>query len=289
VEENRVVLMPEGEHRLFAFTDAVMHYAADAYQMSHHHGSGFETFFIDGGSMDFYSQGKVAKLTKGDLVHLQPYVTHGMVFHEDTRYRGIFQDWKVIDDFPETFRVKEFDPKASEKMAASGAPVSYDFSVHDASSYVRCDPSEIDAVRNPNRPLAKFEFNGVTLGMVVARWETWGVREIWHAAMSKGFHAEWDEFPLLPELFYVTSGEVEFTVYGEKYTAYEDCLVKIPKFAPHSLVAKTDATMYDIGGLSSWYLFLHDFTDLKRTGKLDASALADLKRKYSVYVKSCGI
>ncbi len=65
VEENRVILMPEGEHRLFAFTDAVMHHAPDMLPFTHEHRSGFETFFIDSGSMEFYSQGQGCDLEKG--------------------------------------------------------------------------------------------------------------------------------------------------------------------------------------------------------------------------------
>ncbi|MDR0858370.1 MAG: cupin domain-containing protein [Oscillospiraceae bacterium] len=284
VEENRVILMPEGEHRLFAFTDAVMHYAEDAYQMSHDHRSGFETFFVDSGSMEFYSQGKVATLKKGDLIHIQPFVTHGMVFNEDTRYRGIFQDWAVIDDFPETYRAKAFDPDASAKIAASGAPASYDFNIHDAKNYVRAEASEIPAVRNPERPLAQYKFDGVTLNQVVGRWETYGVREIWQAKLEKGFSAQWVDFPLLPELFYVTSGKVKFTVYGEEYTAFEDCLVKIPKFAPHSIIAETDAAMYDLGGLSMWELFLADYT----AGTHTPEDVKSLKDKYKIQIKSFG-
>jgi quercetin dioxygenase-like cupin family protein len=290
VEENRVVLMPEGEHRLFAFTDAVMHNAPDMGAFTHEHRSGFETFFVDSGSMDFYSQGKVATLKKGDLVHIQPFVTHGMLFNEDTRYRGIFQDWKVIDSFPELFRLKKYMPDASERMAAQNTSSSqYDFFVHDASSSVRVKPEEIDAVRNPSRPLARFDFDGVTMNMVVGRWETNGVREIWQADMKKGFRAEWVDFPVNPELFYVTEGKVIFTVYGEEYTAHEDCLVKIPKFAPHNITALTDAKMYDLGGLTMWYLFLLDYTALKQEQKNDAGYVKKLKAQYGCDIKSIRI
>ncbi len=289
VEENRVILMPEGEHRLFAFTDAVMHHAPDMLPFTHEHRSGFETFFIDGGSMEFYSQGKVATLTKGDLVHIQPFVTHGMLFNEDTRYRGIFQDWKVIDSFPELFRLKEYDPDASSKMAAQGVSASqYDFYIHDASNSVRVRPEEIDAVRNPSRPLAEFALEGVTMRMVVGRWETNGVREIWQAEMKEGFHAEWNDFPVNPELFYITEGEVEFTVYGRKYIAREDCLVKIPKFAPRSMTALTDAKMYDLGGLTMWYLLLLDYSSLDAAKRSDKEAVGRLKAQYGCGIKSAG-
>jgi quercetin dioxygenase-like cupin family protein len=293
MEENRVILMPEGEHRLFAFTDAVMHHVPDMKPHTHDHHTGFETFFVDGGSMEFYSQGKTATLTKGDLVHIQPFVTHGMLFNEDTRYRGIFQDWSVIDSFAELFHLKKYVPDAGEKMAeqgvSSGQP---DFFVHEALEYERVKPEEINAVRNPKRPLARFELDGVTLNMVVGRWETNGIRETWQARMDKGFHVQWNDFPIRPELYYVTEGEVKFTVYGEEYTAHEDCLVKIPKFAPHSMVALSDAAMYDLGGLTLWYLLLHDYSALlqQKSEKLNNTAyVKELKEKYRCDIKSIGV
>jgi mannose-6-phosphate isomerase-like protein (cupin superfamily) len=163
--------------------------------------------------------------------------------------------------------------------------------VHDARDYVRAQPEELEAVRNPSRPLAQYKLDGVTMNMVVARWETNGVREIWQARMDQGFHAEWNDYPLLPELFYVTEGRVKFTVYGEEYVAYEDCLVKIPRYAPHSLVAETDAAMYDLGGLSVWELFLHDYTALLKNDPekaKDPETLKKLKASYQVYIKSIG-
>jgi hypothetical protein len=210
-----------------------------------------------------------------------------MLFNEDTRYRGIFQDWKVIDSFPELFRLKEYDPDAPSKMAAQDVSASqYDFYVHDASNSARVKPEEIDAVRNPSRPLAKFELEGLVMRMVVGRWETNGIRELWQAEMKEGFHAEWSEYPANPELFYITEGEVEFTVYGSKYVAHQDCLVKIPKFAPRSMTALSDAKMYDLGGLTMWYLLLLDYSALDTAKRSDKEAVARLKAQYGCCIKS---
>jgi mannose-6-phosphate isomerase-like protein (cupin superfamily) len=216
-----------------------------------------------------------------------------MLFNEDTKYRGIFQDWSVIDSFSELFQLREYVPDANAKMAEQGVSFGQpDFFVHEGTEYQRVKPEEIPAARNPNRPLAQFKLDGVTLNMVVGRWETNGVREIWQAKMDKGFHAEWIAFPTQPELFYVTQGEVKFTVYGKEYIAHQDCLVKIPKFAPHSIVALTDAAMYDLGGLTMWYLFLYDYTTLlqKKSDQLnDAAYIKDLKARYRCEIKSFGV
>ena len=293
VEENRVVLMPEGEHRLFAFTDAVMHHIPDGKIGEHEHHEGYETFFVDSGSMAFYSFGEYCELTKGDFVHIQPYVTHGMDFHEDVRYRGIFQDWATIDYFDESFALRKVYPDAPARMMEQGVSLgSYDFHVREKTNYVKVAPEKINAVRNPSRPLKEFKYDGVTMKMMVGRWECGGVREIWRAEMKKGFHAQWDDFPIVPELFYVTEGEVKFKVYEEEFTAHTDCLVKIPRLAPRSLTALSDAAMYDIGGLPCWYGFIHDYTsmlELDPQRAKDPDVIKKLKDKTNVYIKSIGM
>ncbi|MDR0819468.1 MAG: cupin domain-containing protein [Oscillospiraceae bacterium] len=292
VEENRVILMPEGEHRLFAFTDAVMHYAPDMGAFEHEHHHGFETFFVDSGSMEFYSLGQYCELKKGDIIHIQPYITHGMVFHEDTRYRGIFQDWSVIDNFAETYELKRRCPEDAAKMAEKGVNMGeMDMFILERANCEKVEPEQISAVRNPSRPLKQFKFDGVTLKMMVGRWETNGVREIWRAEMEKGFHAEWLDFPTNPELFYVTEGNVKFKVYDEEFTAYPDCLVKIPKLAPHSIVAESNAAMYDLAGLTCWYDFLHDYDALHTNSPeraKDAEVIKALKAKTGCFIKSFG-
>ena len=292
VEENRVILMPEGEHRLFAFTDMLMHHVPDGHIGEHEHHDGYETFFVDSGSMDFYSLGEYCELKKGDLIHVQPYVSHGMNFHEDTKYRGIFQDWAVIDNFAESFALRKYYPDAPKRMAEQGVRMgAFDMHGREKTNYVKVAPEKIAAVRNPSRPIKEFKFNGVTMKLMVGRWECGGVREIWRAEMEKGFHAEWDDFPVNPELFYVTEGKVKFKVYEEEFTAYPECLVKIPKLAPRSIVAETDAAMYDIGGLPYWYGFIADYSAMLQVAPeraKDPEVIKALKEKTNCWIKSIG-
>ena len=294
MEENRVVMMPEGEHRLFAFTDAVMHYVPDMSGGEHVHHDGYETFFVDSGHMNFYSLGQYCELRKGDFVHIQPHVTHGMLFHEDTRYRGIFQDWAIIDNFAELFALRAIDPDASQKMAEQGVSLGGGMDMHflEKMNYEKVSPEQINAVRNPSRPMKQFNFDGVTLKMMVGRWECGGVREIWRVEMDKGFHAEWDDYPAIDDLFYVTDGTVKFKVYDKEYTAYTDCLVKIPKLAPRSIIAESDAAMYDIGGLAQWYAFMRDYTAMLENAPdraKDPDVIKALKKRTNFYVKSYGV
>jgi hypothetical protein len=99
--------------------------------------------------------------------------------------------------------------------------------------------------------------------MLTARWENGGVNELWAAEMEPGFYAEWVQYPPAPEMYYITAGEVRFRVYDEEFTAYPECLVKIPKFADHSLQVLSKAVMYDIGGLTRWQALLEDYTSIR--------------------------
>ena len=109
--------------------------------------------------------------------------------------------------------------------------------------------------------------------------------------MEPGFYAEWVEYPLETEMYYVTAGEVEFTVYDETFVAYPECVVKIPKFASHSIVAKSNAVMYDIAGKTRWYAFLQDRSSIlyyepERAKKPET--MAALKEKFGCMIKKIG-
>ena len=63
----------EGEHGLYWCLDSVMHPNGEDGQekpsMPHFHWHGYETFFVDSGSLWLYIDGMRAKAKKGDIVH----------------------------------------------------------------------------------------------------------------------------------------------------------------------------------------------------------------------------
>jgi hypothetical protein len=87
------------------------------------------------------------------------------------------------------------------------------------------------------------------------------------------------------------AGEVEFTVYDETFVAYPECVVKIPKFASHSIVAKTKSIMYDIAGKTLWYAFLQDRSSILHytpERAKDPETMAALKKKYGCMIEKIG-
>jgi len=90
---------------------------------------------------------------------------------------------------------------------------------------------------------------------------------------------------------YVQSGRIKFKVYEEEFVATRDCLVKLPKYAPRSLEVLEDASMYDVGGQTYWYLYLCDlFSMMKHAPERadDPEEMAKIKKKYNCLIKSVG-
>jgi mannose-6-phosphate isomerase-like protein (cupin superfamily) len=297
MEEQRNITLPQGDHRLFTFTDSLMHRSisqdACAPVFMHDHHKGFETFFVESGSMTLFVDGKRTLVEKGSVIHLQPYQAHGMIFHDPVIYRGSFHDWNCIDDAASTSALEQYHPDAKKNPEFMNMLIgSIDMHFREpAVDYAEAAAYEVSAVRHPDRPLAQFYLDGATLKLITARWENAGVNELWRAELEPGFHAEWTDYPSAQELYYINQGSVKFKVYDEEFVAGPDCLVKIPKFAVHSLEALEKSAIYDLGGLTEWYALLGDYMSIKKREpeKLkDAYAMSALKAKYGCQIKSFG-
>ncbi|NLO47576.1 MAG: cupin domain-containing protein [Clostridiales bacterium] len=294
-EDQRTINMPEGPHKELCVTDSVMYPGKSSKPSElhcHEHRIGYEDFFVDSGGLDLYINGKKTYVAPGNIIHLQPYEAHGMNFRAPTKYRGFFHDLGNSDNSPviAILRAKKpnamQDPNFTKYMMGPG-----DIYMREAPEWVEVPPEQCPNVRNISRPMAEFKLDGATMKMITARWENGGVNELWGVEMEPGFYAEWVEYPLETEMYYVTAGEVEFTVYDETFVAYPECVVKIPKFASHSIVAKSNAVMYDIAGKTRWYAFLQDRSSIlyyepERAKKPET--MAALKEKFGCMIKKIG-
>jgi quercetin dioxygenase-like cupin family protein len=259
----------------------------------HEHQVGYEYFFVDSGSMDLYVDGKKTTVEPGSIVFFQPGQAHGMTFHSPTKYRGVMHDFKNSDTARERFLLKQKRPdvaKAPDYMQRFVSP-KFDSASREAFPCVEAPVEKVSAVRHISRPLDSFILEGVTMKMITARWENGGVNEMWAAEMEPGFYAEWVEFPTENEMYYVTEGEIKFTVYDEEFTAYPECFVKIPLYASHSIHALKKSVMYDINGLPRWQAFLQDRAGILRDPARanDPETMEKLKLKYGIQIKSIGL
>ena len=294
VEDQHTVLFPEGEHRLFCMTDSIMHATRPGSALnSHEHYWGYEIFFVDSGSADVYINGLKSFMDTGSIFFLQPYQAHSMYIHSDIKYRGFFHDWLYHEDGEAGDLLRKYhpdymtDPDFPKDILPAG-----DFFMRESPyNFKEVPPEECSPIRHKDRPLAQYELPGATMKMITARWENGGLCEMWCFEMKKGFYGKSYPFPANTDLYYVTDGEVKFNVYDEEFVAKKEHLVKIPKYAPRSFEAQTDAVMYDVGGLTRWYAY---FMDRESIMALDPERAAkpetfdELRKKLGVYYKEFG-
>ena len=296
-EEMSPVMDGEGPHGLFNVTDTVMCKMPtgvtpeEASKMAHLHAFGYETFFVDSGSMYLYTDGKRTIVKTGDIVHLQPGQMHAMASIEDVKWRGFFHDLDSFDDGWQSTAVTQRIPSAADDPAYQKARGARDFLKCEQPVYRDVPPEEMGAVRNPARPLATYAFDGMTAKILIPRWDNGGVTECTLAEMKAGFTFRWGYHPTR-EQYYVRSGKVKLTVFGEEYIAGKACLVNVPKLAPFSLKALEDAEVYDMGGQTRWFAFLQDYESVRtydpaRLG--DKEAMQALKDKYGIPLESMGM
>ena len=290
-EDMRVFIMPDmSGNRFYTMTDSAEH-PIDYLMPFHQHHKGYETFFVDSGAMQLHIHGQQCRVEKGSVLHFQPFETHGMSFYEEVKYRGFFQGWNGIDYIPEMNLLEQYYPGVRARLAESGVMSGRDHHEVAYCEYEHVPVEDVRAVRRPERPLAKFVLDGVVAKMMVARWELGGLREVWRFEMEEGFHAESVDFPAFRQLYYVTGGEVLFKVCEDEFVAGPECMVDVPRLLPHSIKAKSNAVMYDVGGMSCWYNFLHDYTAAMKHApeKLsDKEYIAGLKKRDNIHVRSFG-
>lgn len=211
----------------------------------HEHERGAETFLVDGGSVKLEIMGKWCTLTKGDIVHLPPYVPHKFTWLEaGTIWRELFQQMRMADECLEGLRFKEYHREDFD-MAKDGQSTSslyYDWTpvTHEVPK------SEMYHVRPYDFGLNTFEFPGITLRQKVGRWETKGHKEIWQLLMEPGFEISWSFNNPFWGLWIVQEGSVEVRIDGiEPFTANERDIIHVPNYLAGEIFAPNGAVLFD--------------------------------------------
>ena len=287
------VLDGEGVHGHYNITDTVMCKmptgvtVEEALKMNHVHVNGFETFFVDSGSMYLVVDGYRTVIHEGDIVHLQAGQTHGMASIEDVKWRGFFHD---LDSFNDAIEVNEVLSRLGIDM------MDPDFSkAKGPRDFIRMEPpvctdipvEQMAAVKHPSRPHSTYKFDGVTVKLIVPRWENAGVSEVILAEMDAGTAIHWG-YHRNREQYYVRKGKVKLSIFGEEHIAGKACVINVPKLAPFSLTALEDAEVYDMGGQTRWSAFLQDYLSIQVNDPArlqDQEAMAALKEKFGVEVR----
>ncbi len=294
-------ILPAGPapHFFYWVLDSIMHQTPEKMNPEetptrlHYHVRGYETFFLDEGTMWLFINGQKCQCHPGDIIHLQAGQPHEMTWITDCKWRGTYHDYEVYPELREVNEVLAYLPEAKNDPELMKHYREMDNITLEPYVSVEEVPAEkCLAVKNVNRPWASYDFPGVSMRIVVERWENGGSKELCCAVMEPGFTAQWDNYPTLREVLYVRSGKVKFTIMGEEVIADQECIVDIPRFAPHSVEALEHSEVYDLGGQTMWSLFLQNYTSIR---ELDPDRFAKpetiqaLKEKFNCPIKSIGM
>ena len=294
-----------GPESLFRVTDSVLYPSEmgeieDCYHHSHH--VGFEYFYWLTGTQDYYVNNKKTVLNEpGFFTLVQPYERHGIVFRSPCRKVGFFHHMPLsaednassalLGHYKPNARSSPDFPRGDGDSTSVALPLPDTYGCEPPTEYVELPCEQMSNVKHISRPMAEFHFDGVTMKMIISRWENWGVLEVWGAEMEKGFYAEWNTFPTMTEMYFIADGEVKFKVYDEEFIAHKECIVKIPRYAEHSIEVLSDTVMYDVAAKTFWFDYLMDLFSIKKNDPdryNDKAAMAALKNKYGCQIKTIG-
>ena len=291
-EEARTVHFPMGKESMMRVTDSVFHPQPTAH--CHYHQNAYEIFFWSMSPFDFYSDGKVAEVEPGCITLHRPYEPHGFSFRDLTRKVGFFHrmDMSYEDGMcGALLREKRPDARKSPDFPKVGPVLPDIIRAENPVDYSRVTWQEMDCVRHISHPLAVERFDGVTMKMLIARWETGGVKEIWAAEMEKGFTAISNPYPLKTEMLYITEGEVKFTVYDDSFVAHKECIVKLPKYGAYRIEALSDAVVYDVNGQTEWFTFFRNCSSIRTAEPSrfdDPETMRELKFRHNCEIRAIG-
>lgn len=284
-------ILPIGPHEINEMSDTIYHEGASVDY--HEHAKGYETFFIRKGRVECVIRGKHFIAEEGDILHIPPYVAHGFVFlDEGTVWRELFQEMNMAQGIRNKNLIKSSysglydDPdfRMIYRQANHGF-------IREKPVYVDVPKESMPELRSPDFSHATFDLNGAIMRLIVGRWECNGVKEVWEAALTKGFKVQWDYPNPNDELYYVASGRLKCTVLDQEFEAGPDCLIHIPPYTAHRFEALEDSKVYDCGCTARLLDLLEDLKSLKQyhPEKLaDTAFLIKYLRQYNCWVTYCG-
>ena len=84
---------------------------------------------------------------------------------------------------------------------------------------------------------------------------------------------------------------MKFTVLGKEFVADDECVINIPRFAPHKIEVLEHSELYDLGGQSYWSLFLQCYNSIRtfHPERLTPETVDGLKKKFDVQIAKIGM
>lgn len=171
-----------------------VYYQENAFVPYHEHSKGYETFSIDRGSVEVTINGKRSVAEAGDLIHIEPYMSHGFRFLEEgTIWRELFLG---MDMYGGILEKQLIDRSYPEKLKDDAFMAGYRLKHHTK----RLGEPEPEVVQKEGMPqirpkgkgIACFAFDGIVCSQKVGRHETGGAKEIWEFAVFADVICDYD-------------------------------------------------------------------------------------------------
>lgn len=284
-------ILPIGPYEKNEMSDTIYHKNASVDY--HEHAKGFETFFIRKGRVECVIRGQHFIAEKGDILHIPPYVAHGFVFLEEgTVWRELFQEINMAQGIMNKNRIKgNYDGLYDDPHFRTLYRQAHHNFTREKPVAVEVPRESVRELRMPGFSFSTHHLNGATFRLIVGRWESNGVKEVWEAEVEKGFKVYWDYPNPNDELYYVCNGRVKCNVLGEEFEAGPDCLIHIPPYTTHRFEALEDSRVYDCGCAARLLDLMEDWKSLKtyQPDKLeDPEFVSEYLRQYNCWVTYCG-
>ena len=288
----RLYIEPYGPHELNEVGEA--NYYVGNRVPYHEHAGGYETFLVDGGSLEVLSRSRKAIARKGDIVHILPFSPHSIhILEDETIWRAFHQGHSLIPNILAERRIRDMYPEIynapnfrDEVLRRERNSVWYDYRLPECTEV---PVAMFPEIRGMDEALAEFDFDKLNLRLRVGRWETGGAKEVWQLRMKAGCSFSWGPTNCFPLLYDVFDGSLEVKIDGlAPFTANTRDLLHVPKFLGGSITALKDTVLLDMGcqGYLMRYLDAVNVIKVREPDKLkDVDFLKSLMRQYDFYVQ----
>ncbi len=227
-------------------------YHHDFYEVFYHeHLDGAETFFVTDGEFEAISMGEKMLLHPGDVMHVQPFMGHGFrALGPYGRLLVMFQSKNMRVQHEHIVNLNANFPEiaADPKFKAKQMEGQHDM-VRDGSYYYDIAPETTTSpsYRCFGKGIRSHDLlPGTKLNLIIARYETHGIKEVWEAEMQKGVRMENNAVRYDHRLFWVRKGHIKFNIDGTEFVAYPNCLVYVPPYHCFTFETEEEANLVDL-------------------------------------------
>ncbi len=216
----------------------------------HEHLDTAETFFVTDGEMECITLGEKMVLHPGDIIHVPCYLGHS--FRARTPYARLivmFQTEYMNIAHAHQVYLREHHFEEASNPANAGKRAAEHHQIHrDNTYYYDTAPvaTSSPTYRRFGYGIRSHTFPGIKLNLMVGRYETYGVKEVWEAEMKKGVRIENNAVRYDHRLFWIREGRVRFTIDGTEVEAYPNCLVYVPPYHCFDFEVLEDADIVDL-------------------------------------------